>query len=610
MCGIIGYIGKREALPIILEGLSRLEYRGYDSAGVAILNGSSKKNIPTVGKISLLQDACSNMKLPGTLGIGHTRWATHGKPSERNTHPHADCTKNIFIAHNGIIENYQTLKEALIKRHHVFTSETDSEVIAHLIEENYQKEKNLEKAVLKTLKSLKGTYGLMIASSYEPDKIIAARMGAPVLLGLGDGENFIASDASAVLAHTKTVLYLNDGEIAVITPHSHKIFTLGNKSIKRAGEEIEWDIDQIKKGGFEHFTLKEIMEQPETIKNTLRGRLLVKDGLAKLGGIEAVTEKLRLAKKIQIVACGTALNASRVGEYMLEEYAGIPTEIDYASEFRYRKPVLDEHTVLIAVSQSGETADTLEAMREGKRKGALILGIVNVVGSTIARESDAGIYNHAGPELSVVSTKVFISQLVVFALLTLFLGRQRGLSLSTGKRIAEELEALPDKIEKILSKRNEIKKIAKKYAKYENFLFLGRKYSFPIALEGAMKLKESSYLHAEGVGAGEMKHGPIAMIDKNFPSVFIAPEDSVHEKVISNMQEIKARDGKVLAIATEKDNRIAKIADDVIYIPKTLEMLTPILSVIPLQLFAYYLAVARGQNPDRPRNMAKSVTVE
>ncbi len=610
MCGIIGYVGKREALPIILDGLHRLEYRGYDSAGVAIHGGKMIKTARAVGKVAMLAGVCGGKTLEGMAGIGHTRWATHGKPSEKNTHPHTDCTKSFFIVHNGIIENHSELREELKKQKHVFKSETDSEVIAHLIEEAYALSHSLEQAVQSALQKIRGTYGLAVVSSYEPEKIIAARMGAPIVIGLGEGENFVASDAAPLLPYTRTVLYLEDGEMAVVTPKTYAVFTRDNKAVNRSVETVEWSADKMQKEGFAHFTLKEIREAPDVIKNTLRGRLITEDGLAKLGGLQSIAHKLRAAKRIIIVACGTAFHAARVGEYMIEEYTGLPVEVEFASEFRYRKPVLDSETVVIAVSQSGETADTLEAIREAKRKGATTLGIVNVVGSTIARETDAGVYNHAGPEVSVLSTKAYISQLVVFALLTLDLGRGRQMSLSVGKRIAKELQALPKKIEKIFEQEREIKKLAKKYAAYEHMLYLGRKYNFATAFEGALKVKEASYIHAEGCGSGEMKHGYIAMIDKDFPTVAITLQDSVYDKMLSNTQEIKARSGRVLAIATEGDKKIAKLADDVVFIPKTLEMLSPILAVIPLQLFAYYLTLERKLDPDRPRNLAKSVTVE
>ena len=610
MCGIIGYIGKRQALPIVLEGLHRMEYRGYDSAGLAIQSSKGIKNAKVLGKVDSLQSYCENKKLEGLSGIGHTRWATHGKPSKNNTHPHADCEGNFFVAHNGIIENHQEIRDRLVKLGHVFKSETDSEVTPHLLEEYFKKDKDILKALAKTLQALKGTYGIAVISKHEPDKIFAARMGAPVVVGIGEGENFIASDPAALLAHTRVVLYLNDGEIAAITSKNHEIFTLKNQKVKREAETIEWNLDLIQKSGYKYFTLKEIMEGPAVIENTLRGRLIVKDGLAKLGGLESVVSELIAAKRIIILACGTALHAGRIGEYMIEEYAGIPVEIEFASEFRYRKPVIDKGTVVLAISQSGETADTLEAIREAKRKGVLTIGIVNVVGSSITRETDAGVYNHIGPEISVISTKAFISELAVLALLTLFLGRRRSMSLTVGKKIAEELLLLPAKIEKITRDCKKIQNLAKRYKRYGNFLFIGRKYNFTTAFEGALKLKEASYVHAEGCGAGEMKHGSIAMIDKNVPTVAIALKDSVYEKMVSNIQEIKARGGKVLAIATEGDKKIKAVADDVIYIPKTLEMLSPILAIIPLQLFAYYLTLEKGHDPDRPRNLAKSVTVE
>src|SRR3989344_4834625 len=610
MCGIIGYVGKKEALPIILDGLHRLEYRGYDSAGVAVQSSVGIKTARAVGKVAALAERCEGKSLAGTAGIGHTRWATHGKPSEKNTHPHTDCTKSFFIAHNGIIENFQELKEQLSKIGHTFKSETDSEVIAHLIEDAYKKTLNLEQAVQSALRKLRGTYGLAVISSLEPERIIAARMGSPIVIGFGEGENFVASDASPLLSYTRTMLYLEDGEMATLTPQAHTVRTLNDKIVMRSAEMIEWDANKIQKGGFSHFTLKEIMEGPKVIENTLRGRLIAEGGLARLGGLQTISEKLRTAKRIIIIACGTAFHAAQVGEYMLEEYAGIPVEVEFASEFRYRKPIINSETIVIAISQSGETADTLEAIREAKRKGATVLGIVNIVGSTIAREVDAGVYNHAGPEVSVLSTKAYISQLVVLALLTIHIGRERQMSLSVGRRIAKELQELPKKMEKIFESAKNIKSLAKKYAKYEHMLYLGRKYKFATAFEGALKVKEASYIHAEGCGAGEMKHGFIALIDKNFPTIAITPETSVYDKMLSNIQEIKARGVRVLVIATEGDRRIMRLADDALYIPKTLEMLSPILAVVPLQLFAYYLTLERRLDPDRPRNLAKSVTVE
>ena len=606
MCGIFGYVGKRNAAPILIDGLTSLEYRGYDSAGIYVLGSGSVKSAGPVKNLRLKL----SKKLKGTSGIAHLRWATHGKPNQINAHPHKDCQGEVWVVHNGIIENYQELKTKLVKLGHKFISETDTEVLSHLIEQYLKKDGDFEKAVIKTLREVRGTYGVAISYRKEPGKIIAARMGAPVVIGLGENENFIASDPSPILRHTKQVIYLNDGEVAVMGSDFYNIYTFDHNEVKRDAETVEWGLDQVQKGGYSHFMLKEIMEGPEVVKNTLRGRLLVSEGLAKLGGLEAVTEKLHSIRRIIIVGCGTAYYAGLVGEYMLEEYTGIPVEVEVGSEFRYRKPVMDDKTILLAISQSGETADTLEAIREAKRKNILTLGIVNTVGSTIARETDAGIFNHAGPEIGVASTKAFLSQLTALALLTLFLGRQRQMSSVTGKRIAQELFDLPQKLEKFLADTKYVKSLAKKYSKYKNFLYVGRKYNYPIALEGALKLKEVSYVHAEGCGAGEMKHGPLAMIDENFPTVAIALKDSVFEKMISNMQEIKARKGKILALTHEDGKKDVSFLADVICIPKTLEMLSPILSVVPLQLFAYYLAVEKGLNVDQPRNLAKSVTVE
>ncbi len=606
MCGIFGYVGEKEAAPILIEGLSSLEYRGYDSSGICV---SGSGCVKAAGPLANLKKKLpADMK--GQSGIAHLRWATHGEPNERNAHPHSDCTKNIWVVHNGIIENYADLKKDLIAQGHAFISDTDTEVIAHLVEENYKEAKDFTKAFMQTLAALRGTYGITAFSEYEPGTVLAARMGAPVVLGLGEGENFVASDASPLLRHTRQVLYLRDGEVAILKAGGHSVVTIENQQVHRDPEQIDWTVEEIQKGAYPHYMLKEIMEGPEVIINTTRGRLLPEDGLVKLGGLEQVAEQMRNIKRIIIVGCGTAYYAGLVGEYMLEEYAGIPVEVEVGSEFRYRKPIIDEHTMLLAISQSGETADTLEAIREAKRKGALTIGIVNAVGSTIARETDAGIYNHAGPEIGVASTKAFISQLTALALLSVFLGRQRQMSLSTGKRITEELSALPEKLASILARSEEIGSFARQYAATRDFLYIGRKYNYPVAYEGALKLKEVSYIHAEGYGAGEMKHGPLAMIDKEFPTFAIALSDSVYEKMISNMQEIRARRGPILAVATQGDEKISELTDDVIYIPKTLEMLSPILSVVPLQLFAYHMAVARGLNVDQPRNLAKSVTVE
>ncbi len=630
MCGIIGYIGKQKAAPILIEGLKRLEYRGYDSSGLAVLQVQSSRlpkpgtggqakfkvqnfgriiSYKSLGKVSELENIISSRDIAGDAGIAHTRWATHGAPSDKNSHPHSDCAGNIYLVHNGIIENYKELKDKLVKKGHKFTSETDSEIIAHLIEE-FNKKLDFKNSVIESLKLLKGTYGLAIINKKEPEKIIAARMGSPLVIGLGHNENIIASDVSAIVRHTDKVIYLEDGEVAVIELDNYEVINIKRKKVDKQITKLDWTIEKAEKGGFPHFMLKEIYEQPHAIEDAIRGRLVASEGMAKLGGLRDVTEKLRNLEKIIIVSCGTSYYAGLIGEYMLEEYAGLPVEVEYASEFRYRKPVLNEKTAVIAISQSGETADTLEAVREAKNKGSLALGIVNTVGSTIARETDAGVYNHAGPEIGVASTKSFTSQLSILVLLTLLLGRQRQMSYVMGKRIAGEMAKIPQQISAILKKANEIKRVAKKYKNFDNFLYLGRKYNYPIACEGALKIKEISYVHAEGYPSGEMKHGPIALIDKNFPSIFIAPKDSVYEKNVSGMQEIKARGGKIITVATEGDKAIKKLADDVIYIPKTLEMLTPLLSVIPLQLLAYYVGTLKGYDVDKPRNLAKSVTVE
>ncbi len=612
MCGIIGYIGKQNAVPIVLEGLRRLEYRGYDSAGLCGQSKGKVGCVKIIGRVQALEKKVAESNLRGTCFIGHTRWATHGAPSEENAHPHSDCADKIWLVHNGIIENYQELKEELVKQGHKFKSETDSEVLVHLIENQKLKIKNqkLEDAVRGALKQVQGTYGIAVISRDEPEKIVVAKNSSPLLVGVGDDEYIVASDASAVISHTRQVIYLDDKEIGVITPQGFQITTLDEEPVKKNLSQIEWDDQAAKKQGFPHFMLKEIFEQPESIKNSFRGRIIPEEGLVKLGGLESKEDFLRNIKRIIIVAMGTACHAGLVGEYMLEEYTGIPVEVENAAEFRYRKPVLNEGTVVLAVSQSGETADTLAGIQEAKRKGITTLGIVNVVGSSISRTTDAGIYNHIGPEIGVASTKAFSSQLAILSLLTLFLGRQRQMSLVMGKRIAEELALIPDKIKWILAQNDKIKKVAEEYSRYDNFLYLGRKYSFPVALEGALKLKEISYVHAEGYSAAEMKHGAIALVDKKFPTMGIIPSDSVYEKTRTNLEEIKARGGKIVVVATEGNNEVFKFADQAIFIPKTLEILTPILAVVPLQLFAYYVGVARGCDVDKPRNLAKSVTVE
>jgi glucosamine--fructose-6-phosphate aminotransferase (isomerizing) len=608
MCGIFAYTGAngKNASDVLLDGLVSLEYRGYDSAGMYLPEGGS---VRAVGAVSALKAKVPNT-LPGKSGIAHLRWATHGEPTEENAHPHRDCTGDIWLVHNGIIENFKELKDELVKKGHTFKTEVDTEVFAHLVEEYLKREKDFETAALKALNRVRGTYGMAIQYGKEPEKLIAARMGSPIVLGVGEGERFIASDASPILPHTKQVVFLEDGEVAVLTPSSHTIVKLDATRVRRAPEEIEWSAEEAQRGGYEHFMLKEIVEGPDVVRNTLRGRLVPEKGMAKLGGLESVAEQLSNIDRIIITACGTAYYAGLVGEYMLEEHARIPVEVELGSEFRYRKPVVNARTAVLAISQSGETLDTLEAVREGKRHGALTLGIVNTVGSTIARETDAGVYNHAGPEIGVASTKAFLSQLTALALLTMFLGRGRGMSEKEGKEIARHLKELPKKLDLILEQIPKIESLAKQYAHHRDFLYLGRRYNFPVALEGALKLKEVSYIHAEGYGAGEMKHGPLAMIDENFPSVVIVPKDSMYEKMVSNIQQLKARKGPVVAVASMGDTEIANLADDVMYIPHTLEMLTPILAVVPLQLFAYYVAREKGYNVDRPRNLAKSVTVE
>ncbi len=611
MCGIVGYIGEKDALPVLLDGIKNLEYRGYDSAGLAILSDSGVRTAKAVGRVANLEAKIKDSDFSGRSWIVHSRWATHGGATETNAHPHSDCNEAIWIVHNGIIENYKEIKSRLIKAGHKFRSETDTEVLAHLIEEKRDEGSvPLEDAVRAALQEVRGTYGIAVVDIREKDKLVAARNFSPLLIGLGRGEYFVASDASPIIRHTRDVVYMQNGEMAVLGRDGYRIVTLDNERIDRPASVIDWSVEAAEKSGYPHFMLKEIMEQPEAVRNSIRGRLMADQGSVKLGGLDAVEKTLRGTKRLLIVGCGTAYLAGRVGEYMIEEYAGIPVETDIASEFHYRKPVFREGDALLVISQSGETADTLSALHEAKQKGVPTLGIVNVVGSTIARETDAGVYQHIGPEIGVASTKAFTSQVSILALLTVFLGRQREMSLVTGRRIVEELDMLPEKIAKILMDSDEIRSIARKYADKTDFFYLGRKYNYPTALEGALKIKEVSYVHAEGYAAGELKHGPIAMIEPGFPSVYIVPRDSVYQKNISNMQEIRARGGSIIAIATDGDEEIREFADDVIYIPKTLEMLTPILAAVPLQLLAYEVGVSRGYDVDKPRNLAKSVTVE
>ncbi|NWF90658.1 MAG: glutamine--fructose-6-phosphate transaminase (isomerizing) [Ignavibacteriaceae bacterium] len=610
MCGIIGYIGEKNCIPIIINGLKRLEYRGYDSAGLGFIHNGNAHVIKSKGKVSILEEKINSNQYFSSLGIGHTRWATHGIPNETNAHPHFNESKNLLIIHNGIIENYQTIKTSLSNIGYKFYTETDSEVIAHLIDSFIHKGNTLLKSVRLALSEVEGTYGLAVIYNGEADKIIAARKGSPLVIGVGDGENFIASDVSAILAHTKQVVYLEDGEIVEVYKDKFVTRTTSDEEIQKEIHEISLSLDEIDKGGYSHFMLKEIMEQPESVRNSMRGRLLIPEGSAKLGGLDNVIERLLNCKRIIISACGTSWHAGLVGEYMIEKYAQIPTEVEYASEFRYRNPIIHPDDAIFFISQSGETADTLAAMKEAKNKGALALGICNVVGSSIARESLGGVYIHAGPEIGVASTKAFTSQLVVLALIALLLSRKLGMKAEEGKCIAEHMDQLPDKIAQILKLNSEIEFIASEFQDAKNFLYLGRGFNFPVALEGALKLKEISYIHAEGYPAAEMKHGPIALIDENMPAIFIAPKDSTYDKIISNIQEVKARKGRIIAIASESDSEIDHLVDYTIKIPDTISMLMPILTVIPLQLLAYHIAVKKGLNVDQPRNLAKSVTVE
>ena len=603
MCGIIGYIGTRQAFPVLISGLKRMEYRGYDSFGFCVQDKDKDfSTFKKVGKISGADAELGAMSVSGNSGHAHTRWATHGGVTEANAHPHLDCQANISVVHNGIIENYKELKKELEAEGHTFLSQTDTEVLAHLIEKFF--DGNLERAVKKAVARVRGTYGIVVLSKNDPNKIVAARSGSPLLIGIGENEFLVASDPAAVIANTKKVIYLNEGEIATLTPENYFIYA------DRQPQEIEWNVEDVEKGVYPHYMLKEIMEQPESLRNSLRGRLIPEEGRAKLGGLTLVEERLREIERLYIIACGTARNAGMVSEYMLEEYAGITVKVDAASEFRYRKSTINRNSAMLAISQSGETADTLAAVNEAKSKGILTLGVTNAIGSTQARETDAGVYNHAGPEIGVASTKAYTSQLAILSLVTLFLGRQRQMSLVMGKRIADELAMIPDLVKKVLECAPQIKELAERYKDYENMIFMGRKYNYPTAMEGALKMKELSYIHAEGIAAGELKHGPLALVEDQFPVVAICPTDSVYEKNISNIMELKARKARVLAVATEGNEEIASIVDDVIYIPKTLEMLTPIVAVVPLQLFAYYTALARGCDVDKPRNLAKSVTVE
>jgi glucosamine--fructose-6-phosphate aminotransferase (isomerizing) len=630
MCGIIGYVGKKAVSPVLLEGLRRLEYRGYDSAGVAVLDGGELVVRKKKGKISEgLARLLKAEPVSGQLGIGHTRWATHGPPSDINSHPHLDQSGRIAVVHNGVIENYDALRQKLLAAGHKFKSGTDTEVLAHLIGDYYAKRcskngwgertrepKNgsnpLTQAVCDALREVIGTYGIAVICADLPDTIVGARRGSPLIIGLGTGENFLASDANAFVgaAHTKKVIYLNDYDVATITPERYEVVNLGTDTANVQISNLELKQEDAVRGQYEHFMLKEIFEQPRTIENALRGRVDKEGATAKFGGLNLTAAELRGIDRIVIAASGTSWHAALVGEYLIEELAQIPVEVEFAHEFCYRNAPLEKNTVLLVISQSGETADTLAALREAKRRGHRALAIVNVVGSTIARESDGGIYMHAGPEIGVASTKAFVSTLVILALLAVHLGRMRNLSARRALEILHALEAAPKQLESILGQNNAFKKLARKYAKADDFFFLSRGYTFPIALEGALKLKEISYIHAEGYSAAEMKHGPIALIDPRTPTVFLVPQDSMYDKTMANLAMIRARKGPIIALATEGDKQIKKVANDVIFLPRTLEPIYPILTSVPLQLFAYYIAVARGCDVDKPRNLAKSVTVE
>src|SRR5690242_12719141 len=608
MCGIVGYVGPRDAVGVLVEGLSRLEYRGYDSAGVAVMNGRGLETRKLAGRIAGLRELLAQTPLHGSCGIGHTRWATHGAPTAVNAHPHADCTGTLTLVHNGIIENADVLRTRLTRAGHRFATETDTETLVHLIEDSPGE--TLEQRVIAALEHVEGTYGIAVLSEADPGKIVVARRGSPVLLGVGDGEFLVASDASAVLAHTRSVVYLNDGDVAVVTRQGYRVLDREAHELDRAVDDIEWDLDAIALGGYPHFMLKEICEQPETVRSTLRGRLLPAEGTARLNGLNLTPAQCSRIRRIVIVACGTSWHAGLVGRHVIEELAEIPVSVEYASEYRYRRELRIPGTLTIAISQSGETADTLEALRAAKTAGSTVLGLVNVVGSTIAREAEGGIYLHAGPEIGVDSTKAFTAQVVALLLLGLYFGRQRGLSAEDGRALVAQLLALPELVERTLAVEPEVRALAARYADAPNALYLGRGVNFPVALEGALKLKEISYIHAEGYTPAEMKHGPIAMIDENMPVDCVAPRDSIFPKVVSAMQEVKARGGRIIAITSEGPDDLSRLADHQIAVPAAAPLLSAVLTVIPLQLLAYHIAVLRGCDVDRPRNLAKSVTVE
>ncbi|MCE3282889.1 MAG: glucosamine--fructose-6-phosphate aminotransferase [Chitinophagaceae bacterium] len=611
MCGIVGYTGPRQAYPVILKGLKRLEYRGYDSAGVALLNGNLnvyKKK----GKVAELEEEVVGKNLEGHIGIGHTRWATHGEPNDRNAHPHMSQSGDLAMIHNGIIENYAQIKQELVAKGYTFKSDTDTEVLLNFIEDiKKNNECTLEEALRIALKRIVGAYCILLIDKADPETIIAARKGSPLVIGIGKGEHFLASDASPIIEYTKEVVYVNDYEIAIVRPGELILKNIGNEKQTPFITKLDMELAKIEKGGYEHFMLKEIHEQPETIYDCLRGRLQVEKGEIKMGGVENHLEALVNAQRIVMVACGTSWHAGLIAEYVFEELCRIPVEVEYASEFRYRNPVVNKGDVIIAISQSGETADTLVALEKAKEQGAFIFGVVNVVGSSIARISHAGAYTHAGPEIGVASTKAFTGQLAVLMMMALKIGYAKGtLGKDRYMQLMTDLEAVPEKVKTILEDTSNIERIAKKFKDATDFLYLGRGYNFPVALEGALKLKEISYIHAEGYPAAEMKHGPIALVDDKLPVVFVATKDSYYEKIISNVQEIKARKGRVVAVASEGDKVITEFSEDVMFVPDTDEVIAPLLSVVPLQLLSYYVGVAKGLDVDKPRNLAKSVTVE
>ena len=611
MCGIVGYTGSREAYPVILKGLKRLEYRGYDSSGVALINNGLKV-YKKKGKVAELEESVIGKDLHAHVGIGHTRWATHGEPSDRNAHPHVSNSGQLAMIHNGIIENYVPIKNDLLKKGYTFSSDTDTEVLLNFIED-IKKNNNctLEEALRIALKRIVGAYCILLVAADDPETIIAARKGSPLVIGIGKGEHFLASDASPIIEYTKEVVYVNDYEIAIVRPDELILKNLGNEKQTPFITKLDMELAAIEKGGYDHFMIKEIHEQPDTIHDCLRGRLLAEHGQIVMSGIEDHLEALTQAQRIVIVACGTSWHAGLIAEYMIEELCRIPVEVEYASEFRYRNPIIHKGDVIIAISQSGETADTLVALEKAKEQGAFIFGVVNAVGSSIARISHAGAYTHAGPEIGVASTKAFTGQLAVLAMMALKIGYSKGtLSHERYLQLINELNAIPEKVKEILQDTSHIQAIATKYKDAHDFLFLGRGYNFPVALEGALKLKEISYIHAEGYPAAEMKHGPIALVDENLPVLFVATKDSYYEKIVSNVQEIKARKGKVIAVATSGDTVIPSMANDTIFVPDTDEVIAPLLSVIPLQLLSYYVGIAKGIDVDKPRNLAKSVTVE